>query len=96
MFNPLDDYYGMSPIQASSVDIDQHNLANKHNVNLLSVLKTKLFTIAPTSQPREDAASNAVLAEELSCITFSFKSNSLRNFSTLFTGSLFNNDIFNF
>jgi len=35
MFNPLDDYYGMSPMQASSVDIDQHNLANKHNVNLL-------------------------------------------------------------
>ena len=35
LFNPLDDYYGMSPIQASSVDIDQHNLANKHNVNLL-------------------------------------------------------------
>ena len=35
MFNPLDDYYGMSPIQASSVDIHQHNLANKHNVNLL-------------------------------------------------------------
>jgi hypothetical protein len=25
----------MSPIQASSVDIDQHNLANKHNVNLM-------------------------------------------------------------
>ncbi len=35
LFNPLDDYYGMSPMQASSVDIDQHNLANKHNVNLL-------------------------------------------------------------
>jgi HK97 family phage portal protein len=35
LFNPLDDYYGMSPIQASSVDVDQHNLANKHNVNLL-------------------------------------------------------------
>ena len=35
LFNPLDDYYGMSPIQACSVDIDQHNLANKHNVNLL-------------------------------------------------------------
>ena len=34
-FNPLDDFYGMSPIQASSVDIDQHNLANKHNVNLM-------------------------------------------------------------
>jgi HK97 family phage portal protein len=35
LFNPLDDYYGMSPMGASSVDIDQHNLANKHNVNLL-------------------------------------------------------------
>ena len=35
LFNPLNDYYGMSPIQACSVDIDQHNLANKHNVNLL-------------------------------------------------------------
>jgi len=35
LFNPLDDYYGMSPMAASSVDIDQHNLANKHNVNLL-------------------------------------------------------------
>ena len=35
LFNPLNDYYGMSPISACSVDIDQHNLANKHNVNLL-------------------------------------------------------------
>ena len=35
LFNPLDDFYGMSPIQSASIDIDQHNLANKHNVNLL-------------------------------------------------------------
>ena len=35
LFNPQDDYYGLSPIQAASVDIDQHNLASKHNVNLL-------------------------------------------------------------
>ena len=35
LFNPLDDFYGMSPIMSSSIDIDQHNLANKHNVNLL-------------------------------------------------------------
>ena len=35
MFNPLDDFYGMSPIMSASIDIDQHNLANKHNVNLL-------------------------------------------------------------
>ena len=35
LVNPLDDFYGMSPIQSASIDIDQHNLANKHNVNLL-------------------------------------------------------------
>jgi len=35
LFNPTDDYYGLSPIRASSVDIDQHNYSAKHNVNLL-------------------------------------------------------------
>ena len=36
LFNPSDDYYGLSPIQTASIDIDSYNLANKHNVNLLS------------------------------------------------------------
>ena len=36
LFNPNDDYYGLSPIQTASIDIDSYNLANKHNVNLLS------------------------------------------------------------
>ena len=35
MYNPLDDFYGMSPIKAASVDIDNHNAVNKHNVALL-------------------------------------------------------------
>jgi len=35
MWNPLDDFYGMSPIKAASVDIDNHNAVNKHNVSLL-------------------------------------------------------------
>jgi HK97 family phage portal protein len=35
MYNPLDDFYGMSPIKAASVDIDNHNAVNKHNVSLL-------------------------------------------------------------
>ena len=35
LFNPLDDYYGLSPLKAASADIDQHNLSNKHNVMLL-------------------------------------------------------------
>jgi HK97 family phage portal protein len=36
LWNPLDDYYGCSPIGAAAVEIDQHNLASKHNVNLLN------------------------------------------------------------
>ena len=35
LWNPTDDYYGLSPIRASSADIDQHNYSAKHNVNLL-------------------------------------------------------------
>jgi HK97 family phage portal protein len=35
MWHPLDDHYGMSPMKAASVDVDQYNLSGKHNVNLL-------------------------------------------------------------
>jgi HK97 family phage portal protein len=35
MWNPLDDYYGLSPIMAAAVDIDNHNEINKHNISLL-------------------------------------------------------------
>ncbi|MEK9767830.1 MAG: phage portal protein [Betaproteobacteria bacterium] len=35
MFNPLDDFYGCSPLMAASVDIDQHNEVAKHNISLL-------------------------------------------------------------
>ena len=35
LWNPIDDYYGCSPITASSYNIDQHNLAGLHNVALL-------------------------------------------------------------
>ena len=35
-WNPLDDYYGLSPIMAGAVDIDNHNAVNKHNLNLLN------------------------------------------------------------
>lgn len=36
LWNPLDDYYGCSPLAAAAVEVDQHNMASKHNVNLLS------------------------------------------------------------
>ena len=36
LWNPLDDYYGLSPIYSASADIDLHNLIARHNVNLLN------------------------------------------------------------
>lgn len=35
MWNPLDDFLGLSPLMAAAVDLDQHNLIAKHNVGLL-------------------------------------------------------------
>jgi len=35
LWNPLDDYYGLSPMSAAAVEIDQFNMSSKHNVNLL-------------------------------------------------------------
>ena len=34
-FHPLDDWYGMSPLEAAAVSIDQHNDAARWNVSLL-------------------------------------------------------------
>ena len=36
LWNPMDDYYGMSPLCAAAVEVDQHNLSSKHNINLLN------------------------------------------------------------
>lgn len=35
-FNPLDDWYGMSPLEAAAFSIDQHNEAGKWNAKLLA------------------------------------------------------------
>jgi len=36
LWNPLDDYLGLSPLMAASVDVDQHNMIAKHNIALLA------------------------------------------------------------
>lgn len=36
LWSPLDDYYGLSPLSAAAVEVDQFNMASKHNVNLLN------------------------------------------------------------
>ena len=35
LWNPMDDYLGLSPLMAASIDVDQHNLIAKHNIALL-------------------------------------------------------------
>lgn len=35
LWHPLDDYYGCSPLTAAAMEVDQHNSATKHNINLL-------------------------------------------------------------
>ncbi len=35
LFNPLNDWYGMSPIEAAACSIDQHNAVASHNLSLL-------------------------------------------------------------
>jgi HK97 family phage portal protein len=36
LWNPLDDYLGLSPLMAASIDVDQHNMIAKHNIALLT------------------------------------------------------------
>jgi len=36
LWNPLDDYHGLSPMSAAATSVDQHNLSAKHNINLLN------------------------------------------------------------
>lgn len=36
MWNPMDDYLGLSPLMAAAVDLDQHNMIAKHNIGLLT------------------------------------------------------------
>jgi HK97 family phage portal protein len=35
LWHPMDDYYGCSPLTAAAMEVDQHNSATKHNINLL-------------------------------------------------------------
>ena len=61
LWNPLDDYYGLSPIRAASVDIDQHNYAAKHNVNLL--MNGARPSGAIVFRPKDEAGMNVQLTE---------------------------------
>ena len=61
LWNPIDDYYGLSPIHSASTDIDQHNFAAKHNVSLL--MNGARPSGAIVFRPRDEAGQSVQLTE---------------------------------
>ena len=61
LFNPLDDYYGMSPMSPAAIEIDQHNMSSNHNINLLS--NGARPSGAVVFKPRDDAGFSVNLTE---------------------------------
>lgn len=61
LFNPLNDFYGLSPVRPAAVDIDQHNLSNKHNVALL--MNGARPSGAVVYKPKDEAGNMTMLTE---------------------------------
>ena len=61
LFNPMDDYYGLSPMSAAAIEVDQHNMAGKHNINLLS--NGARPSGAVIFKPQDDAGISVNLSE---------------------------------
>jgi len=61
LWNPLDDYYGLSPLSAAAVEVDQFNMSSKHNVNLLQ--NGARPSGAVIFKPKDDAGFNVNLTE---------------------------------
>ena len=62
LWNPLDDFYGLSPIVASAYNIDQHNLAGLHNVGLLKNGCTPSAMLK--FQPKDETGMTATLSDD--------------------------------
>ena len=61
LWNPLDDYYGCSPLTAAAVEVDQHNLSSNHNINLLN--NGARPSGAVIFKPKDDAGYQVNLSE---------------------------------
>ena len=61
LWNPLDDYYGLSPMSAAAVEVDQFNMSSKHNVNLLQ--NGARPSGAVIFKPQDDSGFNVNLTE---------------------------------
>ncbi|MDR0633286.1 MAG: phage portal protein [Holosporales bacterium] len=62
-FHPLNDWYGMSPVEAASRAIDQHNAVGEHNLSILQnggrpsgalLVKPQMNGVALTAEQREE------------------------------------------
>ncbi len=62
LWNPLDDFYGFSPIVAGAYNIDQHNLAGLHNVGLLKNGCTPSAMLK--FQPKDETGMTATLTDD--------------------------------
>ncbi len=62
LWNPLDDFYGLSPMLASAYNIDQHNLAGLHNVALLKNGCTPSGMLK--FQPKDETGMSASLTDD--------------------------------
>ena len=62
LWNPLDDFYGLSPIVASAYNIDQHNMAGLHNVALLKNGCTPSAMLK--FQPKDETGMSATLTDD--------------------------------
>ncbi len=78
LWNPIDDYYGASPLFAAAVEVDQHNLASNHNINLLS--NGARPSGAVVFKPRDDQGFDVSLSE-------SQRQQLLTDLNNRFTGS---------
>ena len=61
MWNPLDDYLGLSPLMAAAVDLDQHNMIAKHNIGLLENGARPSGAIV--FQPKDDSGNSMMLTD---------------------------------
>lgn len=61
LWNPLDDFYGLSPMSAAAIEVDQHNMSGKHNINLLS--NGARPSGAVVFKPQDDAGFSVNLSE---------------------------------
>lgn len=61
LWNPLDDYEGLSPLAAASISIDQNNMVSKHNIALLANGARPSGAIV--FKPADDAGNRLMLSD---------------------------------